>query len=67
MKVFIKWFAIVSVLILVLVCADINFNSSKVSPFDGNQLKILNLATTAIVVLLIIRLFILRKLLKKKN
>jgi hypothetical protein len=67
MKIVFKWFLMLGVLILTTVCIDINFNGFRTQTIKGNQLMILNLATSAILLILIFRFFIIRNLHKKKR
>jgi hypothetical protein len=65
MKNYFKWFEIFAALTLFIVCIDININKSNISPSNEDQIRIVNLVTASVFILVIFRFIIVRKLKKK--
>jgi hypothetical protein len=58
MKNFIKWFAIILIMVLLVFCVDMNFHRKKFSTINDNLLIIINIASAAILLILIVRFFV---------
>jgi|GEM_PF-3641705 len=60
MKKPIKWFVTAGLLILVIVCIEVNLNKSAYLPGDESLVDIINIATLSLFLILILR-FIVRR------
>ena len=67
MKKFIKWLMVVGILILVIVCIDVNFNAFRAPLVNRNQLRNFNVLTVVILVLAIVRVVIIRQFYDKRK
>jgi hypothetical protein len=65
MKKSIQWVGIFALLTLFIVCIDININKSNISPTNEDLIRIINLVTASVFILVIFRFIIVRKLKKK--
>jgi hypothetical protein len=65
MKNFIKWSGGIGLLILIIVCADMNLNGAKLSVGNVNLREVINIITAAIVMIIVIGIFISKKSTKR--
>ncbi len=67
MKNFVKWGVRILLLILLVVCTDMNFNRTKLSAGNQNLMEVINIITAIVLLIFIVQIFGSKKSAKKRE